>query len=232
MSVLERVSWERLLWDTNRMRKPTQRTIHATSQERASAATTVTEHTARELAGLIDPLNLEESLQRTYQACREPHTVTRELQRHGIRDVLLYLKINLWWAEEWSRADSPFKVQTLNDDEHRRHLEILRHLAKSEVFPRLSRDLENLNVFPDAIIICEAAALGRHYLMTEDQLDETIDIQHWSEELFRDGLTSDPEFVVLADHELRTWANKHRGFALETVATAFWPPNPKLPVLR
>ena len=65
------------------------------------------------------------SLQRAYQAARNPDTVTRNLQRHGIRDVPTYLKINIWWAEEWMRADSPFKLKVLDDDEHRRHLEIL-----------------------------------------------------------------------------------------------------------
>ena len=60
--------------------------------------------------------------------------------------------------------------------------------------------------------------------MTEDGLDETIGIQLWTEELHRDGLASDPEFVLLADTELRAWAKHHPGFALETIATAFWPP--------
>ena len=225
MSPLENISWERLLWDANRLRKPAQRAIHATAQERAGAATTVTEHAARDIAPFIEPRRLNESLERAYKAYQSPETVRDDLVRYQVRDVHRYLQLNIWWAEEWLRPDSPFNMRVLDEEEHARSVELLQHLAKSHVFPRLSPDLENVAQFPDAIIICEAAALGRRYLMTEDLLDETIGIQQWSREAHNAGLINDPQVVVLADEALRQWATDHPGFALETIATAFWPNN-------
>ena len=225
MSPLENISWERLLWDANRLRKPAQRTIHATAQERAGAATTVTEHAARDIAPFMEPRRLRESLDRAYKAYQSPETVHDALVRYGVRDVRVYLQLNIWWAEEWLRPDSPFNVRVLDEEEQARFVVLLRHLANSHVFPKLSPDLENIAQFPDAVIICEAAALGRRYLMTEDLLDETIGIQQWSREAHDAGLINDPQIVVLADQALRQWATDHPGFALETIATAFWPNN-------
>ena len=44
-------TWTRLVWDTNRMRKPTQREFHTSAQERHSARTVLTETAASEPFG-------------------------------------------------------------------------------------------------------------------------------------------------------------------------------------
>ena len=223
MNPLETVPWERLVWDTNRLIKPVPRDVHTTAQERAGAATAVTERSARELAPSIDPGNIQGSLERAYDAYENPERVTRHLAAKGVRgdDVRRYLRTNIWWAEEWLRPDSPFDVRILNDAERTRALDILEHMARRHVFDGLS--LDTAERFPDAMIIAEAAALGRRYIMTEDNFREAISLNQWSQEAYNDGLLTDPEVVIPADAALRQWAVDHPGFALTTIATAFWP---------
>ena len=223
MSPLENIPWERLVWDANRLIKPTQRGVHSTAQERAGAATTVTERSARDIAPSIDPANLQESLERAYDAYANPERITRSLAAKGVRghDVHRHLRTNIWWAEEWMRPDSPFAVRVLDDEERARALDILEHMARRHVFDGLS--LDTAERFPDAMIIAEAGALGRRYVLTEDLLDEAIGIDQWSREAHNDGLLTEPDLVIPADTALRQWATDHPGFALETIATAFWP---------
>ena len=225
MNYLENIPWERLLWDANRLVKPTQRHLHATAQERAGAATTVTERSARDIAPFIDPANLETSLNEAYDAYNNPEQVRQTLAARGVRpkDVHKHLKFAIWWAEEWLRPDSPYKVRVLTDEERERALDILDHMARHDVFDQLTS--ETAGRFPDAMIIAEAGALGRRYIVTEDQLKEAVNIDHWARQAYQDGLLTEPELIIPADTALRTWAADHQNFALETVATAFWPPH-------
>lgn len=222
MTSLEEVSWGRLVWDTNRLRKGTQRTFHASAQERAGAATLVTERAATELAGLIDPHDIKGSLERAYAACASPETVARNVMRFGIRNVPAYIRMNIWWAEEWLRPDSPYEVRTLNEEERNKANDLLRHLALSGVFR--NRTEETIGNEPDAVIICEAAALGRRYVMTEN-MKEAIGIGQWTLEIQDAGLTDQDAVVLYADTALRDWCIAHRGYACEAIATAFWPRN-------
>ena len=48
--MLDNIACSRLIRDTNRLRKGTQREFHAACQERANAGTIITERAARELA--------------------------------------------------------------------------------------------------------------------------------------------------------------------------------------
>ena len=133
MNVLDSVPWERLTWDTNRLRRGTQRAFHATAQERAGAATVVTERAARELAGVIDPRNMEESLGNAYRAYASPGRVAATLAPYGVRDVRAYLRMNIWWAEEWRRPDSPYEVRLLDEAEREHANALLAKLAESGV---------------------------------------------------------------------------------------------------
>ena len=143
MTNLEEIAWGRLVWDTNRLRKGTQRTFHASAQERAGTATVVTERAAAELAGLIDPHDIEGSLERAYAACAAPETIARSVVRFGIRNVPAYIRMNIWWAEEWLRPDSPYKVRTLNEEERNKANELLMHLAGSSVFKNRTAETNN-----------------------------------------------------------------------------------------
>ena len=55
--------------------------------------------------------------------------------RFGIRNVPAYIRMNIWWAEEWLRPDSPYKVRTLNEEERNKANELLMHLAGSGAEP-------------------------------------------------------------------------------------------------
>ena len=222
MTNLEEIAWGRLVWDTNRLRKGTQRTFHASAQERAGTATVVTERAAAELAGLIDPHDIEGSLERAYAACAAPETIARSVVRFGIRNVPAYIRMNIWWAEEWLRPDSPYKVRTLNEEERNKANELLMHLAGSGVFK--NRTAETIGNEADAVIICEAAALGRRYVMTEN-MKEAIGIGQWTLEIQDAGLIDQDAVVLYADTALRDWCIAHRGYACEAIATAFWPRN-------
>ena len=222
MMILESVAWSRLVWDTNRLRKGTQRAFHASAQERAGAATVVTERAAQELAGLIDPHDIGESLERAYAAYAAPETVAHRLHRVGIRNVEQYIRMNIWWAEEWLRPDSPYEVRTLNEDERDKANELLRHLGEARVFSK--HTVETIANEPDAVIICEAAALGRRYVLTEN-MNEAIGVGQWTRQIQHDGLIDQDSVVIYADSALREWCVAHPGYACEAVATAFWPRN-------
>lgn len=221
MTPLETVPWERLVWDTNRLRKGAQRQFHASAQERAGASTTVTERAARELAPFMTPHHLEEALERAYDAHRSPDTVAEDLARAGVRNPQVHLRMNIWWAEEWLRPDSPYNVRILSDDERARANELLWNLCRSDVFPGLT--LETIDQHPDAVIICETAALRRRYVVTENMLRQAVGIGQWTRELQDAGLIDQREIILPADDSLRQWAVDHPGWACETVATAFWP---------
>ena len=111
-------TWTRLVWDTNRVRKPTQREFHTSGQERHGTQTILTERAATELAGLIDPRNLKESLSNAYRAAANPDPLRPGLAAAGQRNVELYISMNIWWGEEWLRTDSPYDVRVLNKAEH------------------------------------------------------------------------------------------------------------------
>ena len=222
MTRLEDISWARLVWDTNRLRKGAQRTFHASAQERAGAAIVVTERAATELAGLIDPHDIKGSLDRAYALTGDPEAVAPRLGRHGIRDLAGYIRINIWWAEEWLRPDSPYEVRALDGDERARANELLAHLGRSHVFP--NRTAETIGAEADAVILCEAAALGRRYVMTEN-MTEAIAIGQWTREIREAGLIDQDAIVLRADEALRDWCVAHPGYACEAVATAFWPRN-------
>ena len=222
MTILESIGWSRLVWDTNRLRRGTQRSFHASAQERAGAATTVTERAAQELAGLIDPHDIEGSLERAYAAYTAPETVAHKLRRVGIRNVEQYIRMNIWWAEEWLRPDSPYDVRTLNEEERDKANELLNHLGNARVFSR--HTAETIANEADAVIICEAAALGRRYVITEN-MHEAIGIGQWTLEVQHEGLIDQDAVVVYADTAWREWCITHPGYACEAVATAFWPQN-------
>lgn len=213
-------TWTRLVWDTNRMRKPTQREFHTSAQERHQAPTVLTETAASELAGIIDPRNLQDSLAHAYESAGNPDALRPALAATGQRNIELYIQMNIWWAEEWLRADSPYEVRVLNPKEREHANELLEHLAHARVFPKLTA--ETARSHPDAIIICETAALGRHYVMTQN-MEEAIGIGQWTRDVQKAGLIDQDEIVVYADEVLRTWCIDHPGYACESVATAFWP---------
>lgn len=77
-------------------------------------------------------------VERAYDACASADTVAHELVARGARDA--HLRMNIWWAEEWLRPDSPFKVRVLSGDERERANELLAHLCESKVFANKGGD--------------------------------------------------------------------------------------------
>ncbi len=166
MTPLETVPWERLVWDTNRLRKGAQRQFHASAQERAGASTTVTERAARELAPFMTPHRLEDALERAYDAHRSPDTVAEDLARAGVRNPRGYLRMNIWWAEEWLRSDSPYNVRILSDDERARANELLWNLVLEQTAARHGLALPDVayrDLLPDYRTL-RSGVPGRHTL--------------------------------------------------------------------
>ena len=209
----------RLTWNTDRLRKGMQRDFHVASQEHAGTSLVVTERAARELAPLIEPTNIEKSLEHLYRWAREPEKISINLDRYGIRDTKMYMRINIWWGEEWVRPDSPYEVRTLSDDERERSVRILDHLSRHDVF---AVSPENIGSVADAVIICETATLERRFVVTGN-MQEAIDLQRWTRQAQQDGIIHQDQLVVHADEALRSWYADRPGEACEAVARAFWP---------
>ena len=110
----------------------------------------VTERAATELAGLIDPHDIKGSLERVYALTGEPEAAAPKVGRHGIRDVPGYIRMNIWWAEEWLRPDSPYEVRAPDAQERAKANELLSHLGGSHVFP--NRTAKTIGTEADAVI--------------------------------------------------------------------------------
>ena len=91
--------------------------FHAARQERAGTQIVLTERVAREVAPLIVPSRLEDSIERTRHAYSNPETIAGELAAAGVINPKLYMQMNLWWAQEWLRPDSPCRVRALTPSE-------------------------------------------------------------------------------------------------------------------
>ena len=87
--------------------------FHAARQERAGTQIVLTERVTREVAPLIVPSRLEDSIERTRHAYSNPETITGELAAAGVINPKRYMQMNLWWAQEWLRPDSPYHVRVL-----------------------------------------------------------------------------------------------------------------------
>lgn len=222
MSPLEDISWHRLVFDSNRLKRPAQRDFHTTAQERAGAPVVVTERIAQELAGLIDPHKVEESLEQAYEMICSPEACRDTLAKKGVKNAEYYVKANIWWAEEWLRPDSPYRLRTLSDPEREKTNTLLESLLEAEIFPGYN-DLEEIYQLGDAVITCEAIALGRRYVITADEKRYMTALRQWGKELHEKGKTEHPDIIVIAENAYNQWGIDHKGFACETVSTAFWP---------
>ena len=226
MTSREPIPWTRLVWDTNRLRRRTQRDFHAATQERAGATTIVTDTAARELAKLIEPRDLEGSLEAAYHAYQDPRRVADRLLRARVQNPEAHIAANVWWAEEWLRPDSVYELRVLTPDERTHANVLLDHMIHRRVFPGL--EPETVEQYPDAVIICETAAVGRRYLMTEDLVrvrgaQVLVRINQWNLEAQQEQLIDEPRIVLPADQALIEWLSTTPGAACEAVATAFWP---------
>ena len=83
-----------------------------------------------------------------------------------------------WWARRWRDPDSPYAIVPLNLEQ-----EVLKSKLLREIDPRCfpSADPDQIAVYPEAVIVCEAIALRAQMLTTASlRTVDRVEINRWT----------------------------------------------------
>ena len=210
---------ERILWDSNRLGRATQRQFHAAVQEVRGERVMVSPTVARELAPRVDVVDLERSIAGLGKELRIRQKLGRTSRGPG---GTLEVAADLWRAKEWARPDGLYGIRRLNADEQARKNALLDEAPIAIFTEAVTR--EDVVEDADAHIICEALAMDAVLLMTHDK--NTIKhepLSLWTGALARQGVVSHPNVVRMADDVSVQWAAERPDEMVLASQLAAWP---------
>ena len=210
---------EVIIWDGNRLSMPTQRQFHAAVQEVRGERMMTVPSAAEEMAPLVDTSDWAAS--RALIGAEIERRRTRSSARRG-RDNVLNAEVQLWWLDEWSRADGLYGVRELNDTELERYERLIEHVP-IEGFAGAT-DRESVTTLPDAQIVCETVAIDARLLLTHDpNTIRPARLLGWTRALAEAGYISHPKVVEETDEANARWVEETPEDMLLATIVCAWP---------
>ena len=213
-----------LVWDTATLRKGLQRQIFSSLVEMSGGTVQLVEQTARELARLVDPRAPREGLRTLYEGFENPEPIRHLLTYRTEPRVTIQHQI--WWAEEFARPDGLYRPTLLDDDTLGRFDDLMDSFCATRALPELTED--DVREHPDAITICQAAAIDGKIIVTPDQdfQPNRLAANTWARDQYRRDNLSHPMIVTAPDRELEDWCTEDPDHVLKSLIGAAWPADP------
>ena len=210
-----------LLWDTSTLRKGLQREIFASLVETTGSRILVVEQTARELARLVDPRRPAEGLKTLYAGHEDPTPIQHLLIYRT--DPHTTIRHQIWWAEEFARPDGIYHAVLLDEAATSRYDDLMDSFCTARALPGLSED--EVREHPDAITICQAAAINGKVIVSPDQdfYADRLAANAWAVARHRAGELTQPMIVTRPERELEDWCAEEPQEVLKAVIGAAWP---------
>ena len=220
----EHVRGADLLWDTSTLRKGLQRQFFASLLEMTGSQIEIVEQTATELAPLANPRAPGEGLQRLYAAYECPETVLHQLVYR--EDPRTNIQHQIWWTEELARADGIYRTVLLNDQGNARYDQLMDSFLAADVLPAHTPD--EVRSHPDAIIICQAAAINGKVMVSPDNdfHANRVAANAWAATEHHAGRLAQPMIVTRPERELEDWCAAEPMTVLKALIASAWPGNP------
>ena len=214
-----------LLWDTSTLRKGLQRKFFANLLEMTGSTVHIVQRTAMELSRLVDPAAPAEGLKQLYAGFENPDRIKHLLVYR--EDPRISIQHQIWWAEELLRTDSIYEVVLLNDEQDERYDRLMDSLAAAEILP--GRTPDEVRAHPDAITICQAAALDGKIMVSPDQdfHANRVAANAWATGRHRAGELAQPMIVTRPERELEDWCAADPDAVLKAMVASAWPDDPE-----
>ena len=224
MTIATRVDQGRganLLWDTSTLRKGLQRQIFSSLVEMTGSRILVVEQTARELARLVNPRSPAEGLKALYAGFDDPTPIQHLLvYRTNPRTTIQH---QIWWAEEFAQTNGVYHTILLDEEATGRYDQLMDSFRTAQALPGLTED--EVREHPDAITICQAAAIDAKIIVTPDRdfQADRLAANAWAVARHRAGTLAQPMIVTRPERELEDWCAEEPEAVLKAIIATAWP---------
>ena len=210
---------ELIIWDGNRLSMSTQRQFHAAVQEIRGQRVMTVSSAAGEMVPLMAP---DEPDKGRAQIVAEIEKRQQRARGRSGPDNVLNVQAQLWWLDEWARADGLYGVRELQPNERDRYDKFIEHIPLNG-FTGAS-DRSEIRGHVDAQIVCETLAIDGHLLLTHDPNTIHPDkLLPWTQALARAGWISHPKVIEEADDANVRWTEDTPEDMLLAAIVSAWP---------